>query len=168
NTEGNSAYHGLQTKVEKQFAGGLNFLATYTYSKVLSDAHDLLNGGSAGTSGAQNVNGYRAPGLPGFGIGADYGLAPFDVRHVVHISGGYELPFGKGKHFRAGAGGFANAVAGGWSINLAATLQGGQPITIPCSTNPSAAGTACNAILLPGQDPKTGLHMDSKGQLSFF
>jgi Carboxypeptidase regulatory-like domain/TonB dependent receptor len=166
-TEGSSNYNGLQTKVEKQFAGGLNFLATYTYSKVLSDAHDLLNGGSAGTSGGSNVNGYRAPSLPGFGIGADYGLAPFDVRHVVHISGGYELPFGKGKHFMSGAGGFANALAGGWSINLAATLQGGQPLTIPCSTNPSASGTACNAILLPGQDPKTGLHRDSNGQLSW-
>ena len=29
-TNGNSWYHGLQTKVEKQFANGLNFLATYT------------------------------------------------------------------------------------------------------------------------------------------
>jgi len=41
-TEGNSAYHGLQTKVEKRFAGGLNFLATYTWSKVRTDAHSLL------------------------------------------------------------------------------------------------------------------------------
>src|SRR5256884_1378123 len=32
-TEGDSVYHALQTKVEKQFAGGLNFLATYTFSK---------------------------------------------------------------------------------------------------------------------------------------
>ncbi len=45
-TDGSSYYHGLQTKVEKQFANGLNFLATYTWSKVISDAHDLLNGGS--------------------------------------------------------------------------------------------------------------------------
>ena len=33
-TNGNSWYHSLQTKVEKQFANGLNFLATYTYSKT--------------------------------------------------------------------------------------------------------------------------------------
>ena len=45
-TEGDSVYHALQTKVEKQFAGGLNFLATYTFSKTRSDAGDLLNGGS--------------------------------------------------------------------------------------------------------------------------
>ena len=33
-TNGNSWYHSLQTKVEKQFANGLNFLATYTFSKT--------------------------------------------------------------------------------------------------------------------------------------
>src|SRR5260221_11530679 len=78
-TEGNSAYHGLQTKVEKQFAGGLNFLATYTWSKVLSDAHDLLNGGS--------LAGYRAPDVPGFGIRGDYGFAAFCILNVFPFHG---------------------------------------------------------------------------------
>jgi Carboxypeptidase regulatory-like domain/TonB dependent receptor len=166
-TQGSSYYHGLQTKVEKQFAGGLNFLATYTWSKVLSDAHDLLNGGSIGNSNSGNVNGYRAPSIPGFGIKADYGLAPFDVRNVFHFSGGYQLPFGKGRHFLGQSGGFANALAGGWSIIWATTLQGGQPITIPCAAN-TTTGTVCNAILVHGQDPKTGLHIDSNQKLSWF
>src|SRR5206468_5072841 len=69
-TEGSSAYHSLQTKLEKQFAGGVNFLATYTFSRTRSDAGDLLNGGS--------LRGYRAPDIPGFGIQGDYGLASFD------------------------------------------------------------------------------------------
>jgi TonB dependent receptor-like, beta-barrel len=164
-TEGSSYYHGLQTKVEKHFAGGLNFLATYTFSKVFSDAHDLLNGGSTGTSGGNNVNGYRAPSIPGFGIKGDYGLAPFDIRHVFHFSGGYELPFGKNKRFLS-SGGLSDVVAGGWSLNWAATVQGGQPITIPCSASPTAAGTACNAIAVG--DPKTGLHFDANRELNFF
>ena len=33
-TNGNSYYHSLQTKAEKQFANGLNFLATYTWSQA--------------------------------------------------------------------------------------------------------------------------------------
>src|SRR5580765_6451975 len=45
-TEGNSAYHGLQIKAEKIFVGGLNFLATYTWSKTRTDAIDNLNGAS--------------------------------------------------------------------------------------------------------------------------
>src|SRR5262249_53910025 len=71
-TEGSSNYHGLQTKVEKQFTNGLNFLFTYTFSKTLSDADDLLNGGSGQNSADRNVNGYRAPLIPGMGIQADY------------------------------------------------------------------------------------------------
>ena len=42
---GDSTYHALQTKLEDQFSNGLTFLLTYTWSKALSDAGDLLNGG---------------------------------------------------------------------------------------------------------------------------
>ena len=59
-TNGNSHYHSLQTKAEKQFANGLSFLATYTWSQARTDAGDLLNGGSTA--------GFRAPDVPGAGI----------------------------------------------------------------------------------------------------
>jgi len=166
-TEGNSIYHALQTKVEKQFAGGLNFLATYTWSHTTTDANDLLNGGSAGNSGPNNNNGYRAPGVPGFGIHADYHLAPFDVRNVFHFSGTYELPFGKGKHFASGATGWQSQVIGGWSMNWSTTLQGGQPITIYCPSA-VAAGLACGALRVQGQALKLGLHTDANGKLSWY
>jgi Carboxypeptidase regulatory-like domain/TonB dependent receptor len=171
-TEGSSSYNALQTKIEKQFTGGLNLLATYTYSKVLSDAFDLLNGGSVGVSTngcggcASGQNGYRAPDVPGFGIGPDRGLAPFDIRNVFHFSGGYQLPFGKGKRFMADAGGVTNAVVGGWSINFIATLQDGQPISITCPT-PTASAMGCGALFVKGQSPKVGLHTDSNGVLSW-
>jgi len=157
-TEGNSAYHSLQTKLEKQFKGGLNFLATYTWSKTRSDAGDLLNGGS--------LRGYRAPSVPGFGIQSDYKLASFDIRNVFHFSGGYELPFGKGKRFFSDAGGAANRVIGGWSVIWSSTLQGGQPIDIPCPSS-TTSGTNCYA-LFTGQSVKTGLHTDSQFNLSWF
>jgi hypothetical protein len=80
---GNSHYHSLQTKVEKQFAGGLSFLATYTWSQARTDAGDLLNGGSTALPRFNVV---------GAGIAYDYGLASFDIRNVVHLSGSYELP----------------------------------------------------------------------------
>jgi len=165
-TEGNSNYHSLQTKLEKQFSNGLTFLGTYTWSKVLSDADDLLNGGSGQSSAGGNVNGYRAPGIPGFGIQADYGLASFDIRNVFHFSGGYELPFGKGKHFMSDASGVVNKLIGGWSVNWSSTFQGGQPIEIGCPTQ-TAAGIACGA-LFTGQPLKLGLHTDANGLLSFY
>jgi len=158
-TEGSSAYHALQTKVEKQFAGGLNFLATYTYSKTRTDAGDLLNGGS--------LRGYRAPDVPGFGIQGDYGLASFDIRHVFHFSGGYQLPFGKGKKFMSSATGAADKLVGGWSVQWITTLQGGQPITLGCP-NGTTTATGCYDLLVSGQPLDLGLHTDAKGKLSWF
>ena len=151
-TDGNSYYHGLQFTAEKRFSNGLAFLGTYTYSKVRSDAYDLLNGFSS-------AGGYRAPQVPGFGIHHDYGLANFDIRNVVHVSGSYELPIGKGKKYMTNAGGVANAIAGGWSLQWIATLQGGQPQQFACPTGTST-GTNCNAFILPGQDPHVSRHVD--------
>ena len=158
-TQGDSIYHGLQTKVEKRFAGGLNFLATYTWSKTLSDAGDLLNGGS--------IRGYRAPGVPGLGIHFDYGLAAFDIRNVFHFSGGYELPFGKGKHFASGVSGLQNQFIGGWMINWSTTLQGGQPIGLGCPSG-TAAGLNCGDLRVQGQPLNLGLHTDKNGKLSWY
>ncbi len=158
-TSGNSYYHGLQMTAEKRFAHGLNFLATYTYSKTRTDAVDLLNGGSNA--------GYRAPDVPGVGIHYDYGLAPFDVRNVFHLSGSYELPFGKGKPYLANSG-VASKVLGGWQVNASAVLQGGQPITFTCPSATWAAtnnGNNCYDFLVG--NPRTGLHIDSNGKLSF-
>jgi Carboxypeptidase regulatory-like domain/TonB dependent receptor-like, beta-barrel len=163
-TEGSSNYNGLQTKLEKQFANGLNFLLTYTYSKTLGDASDLLNGGSSENSASGNVNGYRAPGI--LGIGADYGLANFDIRNVVHVAGGYDLPFGQGKKFMSDATGVKNQIVGGWSVNWSGAFQGGQPIALGCPTQ-TAAGVACGA-LYTGQALNLGLHNDANGKLSWF
>jgi hypothetical protein len=158
-TEGSSYYHGLQTKVEKQYKNGLTLLATYTWSRTMSDAGDLLNGGS------DNV-GYRAPSVPGFGIQKDYKLANFDIRNVFHLSGGYELPFGKGKKFVSSASGITDKAVGGWSVQWITTLQDGQPITLSCPTS-TAQGLGCGA-LFTGQPLKLGLHTDGNGKISWF
>jgi len=157
-TAGMSAYHSLQTKVEKQFANGLNFLFTYTWAKTMSDAGDLLNGGS--------VAGYRAPSVPGLGMAFDYGLADFDIRNVFHFSGTYELPFGQGKKFASDATGAMNKAIGGWSLNWSSTFQGGQPISLSCP-NGTAASLGCGD-LFTGQPLKLGLHTDANGLISWF
>jgi hypothetical protein len=115
----------------------------------------------------QSAFGYRAPDVPGFGIQGDYGLANFDVRNVFHFSGGYELPFGKGKHFMSSASSLTNKIVGGWSVNWIATLQGGQPISLGCPSGPTS-GTSCYDLLVKGQSTKLGLHTDSNGKLSWF
>lgn len=157
-TIGNSYYNGLQTKAEKRFSSGLDFLATYTWSQARTDAGDLLNGGS--------LQGFRAPNVPGVGIHYDYGLADFDIRNVVHLSGEYELPFGNGKRFLSG-GGRADKVFGGWSIQPVLVLEGGQPITLSCPSGTST-GSGCYDFVVPGQPLDRGVHIDSNGVVSFF
>jgi hypothetical protein len=158
-TIGESNYNGLQTKLEQHEWKGLSLLATYTWSKTISNAFDQLNGGS--------VQGFRAPYVPGFGPGFDRTLAAFDIRNVFHFSGTYQLPFGKNQQFLSSSGRLTNAVVGGWSGNWIVTLQGGQPITLRC---PSAttAGTNCNDVNVPGQSQQLGLHIDSNKKLSWF
>jgi hypothetical protein len=158
-TSGNSFYHGLQTKAEKRFGSGFDFLATYTYSKTRTDSVDLLNGGSN--------QGYRAPDVVGAGIHYDYGLADFDIRNVFHLSGEYQLPFGKDKPYLSNAG-MPRKIFGGWTVNTAITLEGGQPITFTCPTATWAATNNSNNCFdyLVG-DPQRGLHIDTNGKLSF-
>jgi hypothetical protein len=149
-TEGSSYYNSGQLTIERRFSQvtGLQFLASYTYSKNRGDAHDLLNGGGD--------QGYRAPYLPNFGIQGDYGLVNFDIRNNFVLSGSYELPFGKGKHWGSSASGVENALLGGWSTNWLLTLQDGQPMTIPCASN-TTSGMNCYA-LLTGQSVIAGPH----------
>jgi hypothetical protein len=136
----------------------LTYLLAYTWSKTMSDAGDLLNGG--------NTGGFRAVSVPGLGPSFDRGLADFDIRQVLHFSGGYQLPFGKDKKF-LNEGKVANAVFGGWSANWIATLQGGQPANIGC-INTTAAGLGCNAVKVAGQSQKLGLKKTGPTALSWF
>jgi hypothetical protein len=146
---GNSHYNGLQTNYEHRFNAGLSVLANFTWSSCLTDAIDVLN--------ATSLTAYRAPFLPGFGIHKDYGRCDFDVNKVVHLSGSYELPVGKGKRFMHDGGSVVDAVLGGWATNWILTLQDGQPGTVLCAT-PTTSGFGCYALKVQGQNPNAGPH----------
>jgi hypothetical protein len=152
-TYGNSQYHSLQTKLEQQFSSGLTYLLAYTWSKTMSDAGDLLNGGNTGS--------LRAYSVPGLGPKFDWAPADFDIRQVLHFSGGYQLPIGKDKPF-LNQGKLTNAVLGGWSTNWIVTLQGGQPLNFGCNTG-TASGTGCNDIRVPGQSQQLGMKLKAVG-----
>ncbi len=146
---GNSHYNGLQVNYEHRFNAGLSVLGNFTWSNCITNAVDVLNN-TANT-------GYRAPYLPGWGISHDYGRCDFDINKVVHVSGIYELPVGRGKHFLHDSSGVVNAVLGGWVTNWILTLQDGQPGTIPCATS-TTSGFGCFAVKVPGQNPYAGPH----------
>jgi hypothetical protein len=143
---GTSNYNSLQAKLEQSYAGGLNFLATYTYSHSLDDAPTAL--GSNGDAG------YRNPNL--IGIAGDYSNSPWDIRHRLTLNGTYELPFGRGRAYVRNSS-IANILAGGWSASLVFRAQTGQPFTV-ANSNSGANGATEHAILVrnpfkPGGSP---------------
>lgn len=149
-TNANSSYNALQATYQHQFSYGLTVLGNYTYSRCLTDQH---------TQASQNQQ-YRAEWLPGFGIQGDYGLCDIDAMHLVHVSGTYDLPFGRGRTFMNASGRAVDAVLGGWAVNFIYTYQSGQPFTVPCPIATSEFG--CFANLVPGQNPYAGPHNASQ------
>lgn len=143
---GSTNYNGLQFDVTRRWGQDLTLDANYTWSKCLGTGRDQLD---------NNIGAYRAPYVPGAGIGIDYALCDTDVRNIFHASGVYQLPLGHNQRFLTD--GVAAALAGGWSLQWIATVQDGQPFTVSCSTT-VAAGLGCNALKVPGQSPYAGPH----------
>jgi Carboxypeptidase regulatory-like domain/TonB dependent receptor/TonB-dependent Receptor Plug Domain len=149
NFAGDSHYNAMQMNYERRFNHGLTTLANFTYANCMTNAVDVLN--------ATAINQFRAPFLPGFGIHPDFGLCDFDVQKVAHFSGGYQLPFGRGRAYLAKDNKLVNAFAGGWNTNWILTLQDGQPGTVPCAIT-TTSGFGCFALKVRGVNPYAGSH----------
>jgi hypothetical protein len=108
--------------------------------------------GKSGLGGA-----YRAEWLPGFGIAPDYSLCTGDAAHLIHASGEYKLPFGRGERFAGSSNRWVDAVIGGWQFNYIFTYQSGQPIDIGCPLG-TTSDFGCNANKVFGQNPYAGPH----------
>lgn len=135
-TNATSSYNSMQLTYEHQLAYGLTALANYTWSKCMSDQH---------TQASQNQQ-YRAEWLPGWGISADYALCDTDAANLVHLSGSWAVPYGRGRMYGASANRFADALLGGWNFNFIYTYQSGQPFTVGCSPSTSAFGCFANVV----------------------
>ena len=144
-----SSYNALQTTYEHQLSFGLSVLANYTYGKCLTNQH---------TQAGQNQQ-YRAQWLPAFGINPDYAACDTDAANLVHVSGSYDLPFGRGRQFMSNANKVTDAFLGGWAINGIYTFQSGQPFTVTCPVATSEFGCFAN---LTGQGLYLGPHNQSQ------
>jgi hypothetical protein len=119
---GYSNYNALQVDFRQRSFHGLQFDANYTWSHTLGIASQ--NNWQA----AANIFTLRD-------VGLTYGPTLFDLRHVVHVNGTYDLPFGKGRMF-ANRGGVVNEVIGGWTVGTIFTFQTGTPFLLGSGTGP--------------------------------
>ena len=131
-TNRSSTYHSFQAKVERRFSGGASLLATYTASKLITDAGTL-------TGWLDGLEGFSAQGWATGGNNNDLrslkSLAAFDVSQRFVLSYVLDLPFGKGKPFGSNLSGVADKIVGGWGVNGVTTVQRGFPIGVTTSRN---------------------------------
>jgi hypothetical protein len=114
-TIGKASYNALQVTLDKKSIGGMTYLVTYTYSKIMNFGCD----GNFANCGVQDPNHWQD----------DRGVGGFDQTHRLGVSWVYPLPFGKKRRW-LGGGGILGKVAGDWQINGIGSLASGQPYSV--------------------------------------
>ncbi len=130
-----SNYNSLQTKFQKQFSRGLDFLLTYTWSKALDYQSEGSGGSPSNSYDGQN----------------DYGPATWDREHVITFTHNWDLPFGRNRHWKLGNNAIADAIVGGWRLSGVHTWGTGLPFTpsvanAPLLNDPDFAGVRADVI----------------------
>ena len=105
---GNSSYNALWTSATQRMARGLQFNATYTWSKSI-DYNSLSSGGVI----AQNS----------YDLRDSRGPSDFDARQRFVVSVIYELPFKR------------NQLIAGWQLSAIVQAQSGNPVNIVSSNS---------------------------------
>ncbi|MGA2809790.1 MAG: TonB-dependent receptor [Candidatus Acidiferrum sp.] len=141
--EGQSSYNGLQTSLSHRFTNGLTLLASYTFSKTLTDAADSLLpdfSNFAGGVGPQEPLNHKD----------DKSISTQDIPNTFVLSYLYQLPVGPGKKF-VNKGGVVGRVVGGWEIGAVQRYQSGEPLSFGCATGVPGYSGCIRYSLVPGQ-----------------
>jgi hypothetical protein len=139
-TEGRSWYNGLEVSLTKRLSHGLQFLASYTFSKTLDTDGADINGNSAGnglTLGDQNSPRQR------------WGRASFDRAQRFVFSTTWALP--------SPPSGTRRAILGNWSVAAVATIQSGTALTIADTNSNNVFGISQDRAQLTGNCTKNQL-----------
>ncbi|HWQ55360.1 MAG TPA: TonB-dependent receptor [Bryobacteraceae bacterium] len=118
----NMWYNALQVSARKRYSMGLEFLASYTLSRTLTDNLGYYGSGGVAGEGAYWQNAYDREG--------DWGPAFFDARHNFSLGGNFEIPYGRGKRFGTDAPRALDLIIGGWKTNFVVSAHSGFPLTI--------------------------------------
>ncbi|MDQ3816732.1 MAG: TonB-dependent receptor, partial [Acidobacteriota bacterium] len=118
---GNSSYNALWATAQKRLGHGLQFNASYTFSKSI----DYNSQSSQGVTLQDSYN-----------IRGDRGLSDFDARHRFVVSGLYEFPFR------------GNRLKEGWEVTMITQAQSGNSGLL--TSGGVTLATAVNANSLTG------------------
>jgi hypothetical protein len=122
---GTSIYHALQVMFEKRMSQGLQFRASYVWSKLINDGAEAGQGGQTGGQfGGNTVQN------PACVEGCERSVSVDDVPQYLGISWIYELPFGPSKPFGKTANPVLSKFIGGWKVAAMQVYQAGRPLQV--------------------------------------
>lgn len=153
---GYSNYNGLQVEFRQRQWHNMSMNANYTLSKTYGVAAATDFQGIYTQFTLRDPLSSEAP-------------APTDRRHVVHVSGTYDLPFGSGRKWLQN--GALEKIAGGWTVSTIVTFQSGSPFRITGNNNTfnnlRDGGLVLNGITQQDIQDRVGLYFDQAG-LAYF
>ncbi len=145
---GDSNYHAAQFTFRKRYdKAGLLLNAGYSLSKSIDNLS--IDPVLASVGGALTTTNARTP-ADGRNYRNERARSDFDQRHVVNVTGIYELPFGKGKQLLGNPNRLVDAVIGGWSMNGIYTDQSGEPFSVRSGVLTANFSAQSRAALKPG------------------
>jgi hypothetical protein len=159
NDIGSARYDSLQIKAEtKSRRHGLYALLGYTYARAFdSGFSDGLGTGTGATY-------YPLPGSSK----ADWALSQINLNHSFTASIIYDLPFGKGRQFGNNWNGAAEAVLGGWQVNIIEKITSGFPLFIVTSNNGSGVNFTNNTTNFIRPNQTCDAKLDNHSVSEFF
>jgi len=155
-------YNGLQASLRRRRSNGLEFLASYTYSKSLGDNPGFYGPGWGGYSANSPNTGVGGDGnYNSYDMMLDYGPLWFSAKHNLSVAGTYELPIGKDRAVGKEWSGVTDALLGGWNVSAIITVRSGLPGTTvagwgPGSSLQNSGFSFERPDVVPGVSPTTG------------
>ena len=134
-----STYHSLQVTGNKSFSHGLEFQASYTWSKSIDNASDF------NTTIQANDNGFAQD---TFKLAAERAVSNYDIPHRIVVTGVWQIPFFRGRKGPTGKllDGWSFESVNLWQSAVPATLLAG-PRTVCCDVNGKVLGTITDVNL---------------------
>lgn len=124
-----SNYHALQVKFERRFSRGVYVLNSFTWSKAIDNASQVLEEPGGNEGRPQNL----------YNIAADRGPGAYDQPFNNTTSFVWDLPFGKGRAYFSDLSYALDAVLGGWTLTGINTMTSGQAVNFRYAPSPVTA-----------------------------
>jgi hypothetical protein len=144
--KGNSEFQSLQVKAEKRTSNGVYLLASYTFSKLITSVDSTQPDSElGGTTGAFSP----------FQQQRNKSIAAEDIPQTLSVAFIYQLPFGRGKRWLGGGGGFLRRLVDGWETSGVFHASSAPPYFFRSSSCnvPAQFVAGCVPAILPGADP---------------